>query len=37
MKRSIYKSPNIDIVDVVIEQGFALSNEQQVPSDWEDM
>lgn len=37
MKRSIYKSPDIDIVDVVIEQGFALSNEQQVPSDWEDM
>lgn len=37
MKRFIYKSPDIDIVDVVIEQGFALSNEQQVPSDWEDM
>ncbi len=37
MKSSIYESPTLDVVSIAIEQGFALSNEQQVPSDWEDM
>lgn len=37
MKKFTYKSPDIEIVDIVVEQGFALSDEQQIPSDWEDM
>jgi hypothetical protein len=37
MKDFIYQSPDIDVVNVAIEQGFALSNEQQEPSDWEEM
>ena len=37
MQTTIYQSPEVEILDVAIEQGFALSNEQQVPSDWENM
>jgi hypothetical protein len=37
MKSFNYESPTFAIVDVAVEQGFALSNEQQIPSDWEDM
>ena len=37
MQTTIYESPEVEILDVAIEQGFALSNGQQVPSDWEDM
>lgn len=33
----MYKSPEVEIIEVVIESGFALSNEQQYPSDWEEM
>ena len=37
METKSYETPNIEIMEVTIEQGFALSNEQQEPSDWEDM
>lgn len=37
MQTTIYQSPEVEILDVAIEQGFALSDEQQYPSDWEDM
>ena len=37
METNSYETPNIEIMEVAIEQGFALSNEQQEPSDWEDM
>ncbi len=37
MKKDCYQTPTIEVVDVAIEQGFALSDEQQYPSDWEDM
>lgn len=35
MKKTIYESPAVEIVEVYVEQGFATS--QQIPSDWEDM
>ena len=38
MQRSIYQYPEMDIVEVAIEAGFAVSNySQQEPSPWEDM
>lgn len=37
MQTTIYQSPEVEIIEVAIESGFALSNEQQYPSDWEDM
>lgn len=37
MKKKIYETPEMEIVAVAIEQGIAQSNEQQNPSDWEDM
>jgi hypothetical protein len=37
METKIYETPNIEVLEVKIEKGFALSNEQQEPSDWEDM
>lgn len=37
MRSTIYESPTLDVLSVVAEQGFALSNPQQNPSDWEDM
>ena len=37
METKSYETPNIEIMEVAIEQGFALSHEQQEPSDWEDM
>lgn len=37
MKTTIYQSPEVEIIDVAIEQGFAQSYEQQEPSPWEDM
>ena len=38
MQRSIYQSPEMDIVEVAIEAGFTVSNySQQEPSPWEDM
>ena len=37
MQTTIYQSPEVEIMDVAIEQGFAASEEQQNPSDWEDM
>lgn len=37
MKKKHYESPMLVVVSAVVEQGFALSNEQQTPSDWEDM
>lgn len=35
MKKTIYESPAVEIIEVDVEQGFATS--QQIPSDWEDM
>lgn len=35
MKKTIYESPAVEILEVCVEQGFATS--QQIPSDWEDM
>lgn len=37
MQTTIYQSPKVEIIDVAIEQGFALSYSQQEPSPWEDM
>lgn len=37
MQTTIYQSPEVEILDVAIEQGFALSYSQQEPSPWEDM
>ena len=37
MQTTIYQSPEVEIMDVAIEQGFALSDTQQEPSPWEDM
>ena len=38
MQRSIYQSPEVEIIEVVIEAGFAVSDySQQEPSPWEDM
>lgn len=34
MKKTIYESPAVEIIEVYVEQGFATS---QIPSDWEDM
>ena len=38
MQKSIYKSPKVEIIEVAIEVGYALSDySQQEPSPWEDM
>ena len=37
MKKTINQSPEVEILEVAIEQGFALSDSQQEPSPWEDM
>lgn len=37
MQTTIYQSPEVEILDVAIEQGFALSYSDQEPSPWEDM
>ena len=37
MQTTIDQSPEVEILDVAIEQGFALSYSQQEPSPWEDM
>ena len=37
MKKTIYQSPEVEILEVAIEQGFALSDSQQEPSPWGDM
>lgn len=38
MKNPIYQSPEVEIIEVAIESGFAVSDySQQEPSPWEDM
>ena len=38
MQKSIYQSPEVEIIEMSIEAGFAVSNySQQEPSPWEDM
>ena len=38
MQKSIYQSPEVEIIEVAIESGFAASDySQQEPSPWEDM
>lgn len=37
MEKQSYESPMMEILEIAIEQGFAVSEEQQNPSDWEDM
>lgn len=37
MEKQSYESPMMEILEVAVEQGFAASDEQQNPSDWEDM
>lgn len=38
MQKSIYQSPEMEIIAVAIELGFATSDySQQEPSPWEDM
>lgn len=34
-KKNFYESPEMELVDLEVEQGFAAS--QQKPSDWYDM
>jgi hypothetical protein len=31
-----YVRPSLEVIDVIVEQGFSLSNNQE-PSPWEDM
>lgn len=37
MKKHSYEAPKLDVMEVAMEKGFAMSNGQQFPSDWEDM
>ena len=37
MQTTIYQSPEVEIMDVAIEKGFALSDSQQEPYPWGDM
>ena len=38
MQNSIYQSPEVEIIEMAIEAGFAVSDySQQEPSPWEDM
>lgn len=37
MGKTIYQSPVVEILDVVIEAGIALSDISQQPSSWRDM
>lgn len=37
MQKTIYQSPEVEIIEVAIESGFASSDSQQEPSPWEDM
>lgn len=38
MQTTIYQSPEVEIIEVAIESGFAVSDySQQEPSPWEDM
>ena len=37
MENVVYTAPEVEIIDVVIEQGIAQSYSQQEPSPWEDM
>ncbi len=38
MKNIIYQSPEVEIIEVATESGFAVSDySQQEPSPWEDM
>ena len=38
MQKSMYQSPEVEIIEAAIECGFAASNDsQQEPSPWEDM
>lgn len=37
MQTTIYQSPEVEILDVAIEQGIAQSYSRQEPSPWEDM
>lgn len=37
MQTTIYQSPEVEILNVAIERGFAISDSQQEPSPWEDM
>lgn len=38
MKNPIYQSPEVEIIEMAIESGFAASDySQQEPSPWEDM
>lgn len=32
-----YESPDVEIIEIMVEQGFAQSSEQQKPSPWEDL
>lgn len=37
MVKQSYESPMMEILEIAVDQGFAASDEQQNPSDWEDM
>lgn len=37
MEKQNYESPMMEILEIAVEQGLAASEEQQNPSDWEDM
>ena len=35
MKQEFYTTPNVEIIEIAVESGFAQS--QQVPAPWEDL
>ena len=37
MKKEFYQMPTIEQTEYLCEQGFMVSDQQQYPSDWEDM
>lgn len=37
MNRNHYEQPICEVIEMAIEQGFSLSNEQQESAPWEDL
>ena len=37
MKRTYYEQPEVEVVEMVVEQGFSQSNEQQESAPWGDL
>jgi hypothetical protein len=37
MKKHFYEQPAFEVVEIEVEKGFSLSDEQQESSPWEDL